>query len=48
MIGLGICATGVLDIFESSMWWLGLVVGFVAGFAILNHTQKKYNGKWID
>ncbi len=48
VIGLGICATGILDIFESSMWWLGLVVGFVAGFAILNHTQKKYNGKWID
>ena len=47
IIGLGICVTGFFNLFESSLWWIPMLVGFVAGFAVLNRAQKKYNGSWF-
>ena len=31
LIGLGIVVTGILNLFELSLWWIPLLVGFVAG-----------------
>ena len=44
LIGLGIVVTGILNLFELSLWWIPLLVGFVVGLAILCVAQKKYNG----
>ena len=44
LIGLGICISGVLDLLYSTLWWVPLVVGFVAGAILFYITQKKYNG----
>lgn len=44
VIGAGICASGILDIFYSPYWWIPLVVGFVIGFTVVFYAMKKYNG----
>ena len=44
LIGLGIVLTGILNIFELSLWWIPLLVGFVAGGTVFVYAQKKYNG----
>ncbi|MBR3243411.1 MAG: hypothetical protein IKF90_12065 [Parasporobacterium sp.] len=46
-IGAGVCVTGILNLFESSLWWIPLVVGIAAGFIVTNKAQKKYNGSWF-
>ena len=43
-IGAGICITGVLNLFESSVWWIPLFGGIAAGLIIMYRAQKKYNG----
>ncbi len=47
LIGAGICVTGIVNLFESSLWWIPVLVGFVAGFLVMNKAQKKYNGSWF-
>ena len=47
LIGAGICATGLLNLIESSLWWIPMLVGFAAGFIVMNRAQKKYNGSWF-
>ena len=47
LIGAGIFITGLLNLFESSLWWIPLIIGFVAGFIVMNKAQKKYNGSWF-
>ena len=47
LIGVGICITGLLNLFESSLWWISVLVGFVAGLLVINKAQKKYNGSWF-
>ena len=47
LIGIGICVTGFLNLVESSFWWIPMLIGFVAGFIVLNKAQKKYNGSWF-
>ena len=47
LIGIGICVTGLLNLLESSFWWTPMLIGFVAGFIVLNKAQKKYNGSWF-
>ncbi|MBR5427727.1 MAG: DUF3784 domain-containing protein [Clostridia bacterium] len=47
LMGAGICVTGLINLFESSLWWVPLVVGFVSGFLVMNRAQKKYNGSWF-
>ena len=47
LIGGGICITGVLNLFESALWWIPLVVGILAGLIVMNKAQKKYNGSWF-
>ena len=44
LIGLGIGATGVLNLFYLSLWWIPVLVGFVAGLTVFIIAQKKYNG----
>ena len=44
LMGLGIAAAGVLNLFYSSLWWVAVLVGFVSGFAVFVFAQKKYNG----
>ncbi len=47
LIGGGICVTGLLNLFESSLWWIPLTVGIVLGFLVMNMAQKMYNGSWF-
>lgn len=47
LIGAGICITGVFNLFESSFWWIPMLVGFIAGLLVMNKAQKKYNGSWF-
>lgn len=47
LIGIGICLTGLLNIFESSLWWIPMLAGFIAGIIVMNKAQKKYNGSWF-
>ena len=47
LIGAGICTTGVLNLFESPLWWLPMLIGFAAGILVMNKAQKKYNGSWF-
>ena len=47
LIGGGICITGVLNLFESALWWIPLVVGILAGLIVMNKAQKTYNGSWF-
>ena len=47
LIGVGICVTGLLNLFESAFWWIPMAVGFVAGFIVMSIAQKKYNGSWF-
>ena len=44
LMGVGLCITGVLNLFESAWWWIPLTVGFVVGIAVFIFAQKKYNG----
>ena len=44
LIGLGIAVTGVLNLFYISLWWIPVLVGFVAGLTVFIIAQKKYNG----
>ena len=44
VIGAGVCIAGVLNLFESSLWWVSMLAGFVIGLIIIFRTQKKYNG----
>ena len=44
-IGAGCAVTGIVAcMFEETLGWLALPVGFVAGFALIWKAQKKYNG----
>ena len=47
VIGGGICLTGALNLAKSSLWWLPMLVGFIAGILVMNRAQKKYNGSWF-
>ena len=47
VIGAGICAAGLFNLFESSLWWIPLLAGFAAGLILMNRAQKKYNGSWF-
>lgn len=47
IIGVGVAATGFLNLFELSLWWIPMLTGFVAGLAVMNAAQKKYNGSWF-
>ena len=47
LIGAGIVVTGVFNLFESSFWWVPILIGFVSGILVLNKAQKKYNGSWL-
>ncbi len=47
LVGAGICVTGIMNLFESSLWWIPLLVGVVAGFLVMHRSQKKYNGSWF-
>ena len=47
LIGAGICATGLFNLVKSALWWVPMLVGFIAGFAVMNKAQKKYNGSWF-
>ena len=47
LIGGGICMTGLLNLVESTLWWIPLVVGILAGLIVMNKAQKKYNGSWF-
>ncbi len=47
LIGIGICVTGLLNWLKSSLWWIPMLIGFIAGFIVLNKAQKKYNGSWF-
>ncbi|MBO4354521.1 MAG: DUF3784 domain-containing protein [Clostridia bacterium] len=47
IIGAGIVATGVLNFFHSTLWWVPLAAGFVAGLIVMNAAQQKYNGSWF-
>ena len=46
-IGIGICVTGLLNLLKSTLWWVPMLIGFVAGFIVMNKAQKKYNGSWF-
>ena len=45
--GLGICVTGILELFDSPLWWIPMLIGFIIGLMVLNRAQKKYNGTWF-
>ncbi len=47
VMGAGVCLCGLLDMLQSSFWWVPLLVGFVTGFLMMNRAQKKYNGSWF-
>lgn len=48
LMGVGICLTGVLNLFWSRFWWLSLLLGIAAGFVVFAQAQKKYNnGAWF-
>ena len=47
LIGAGICITGFFSIFELSLWWLPLIIGFISGIILIHIAQKKYNGSWF-
>ena len=45
--GAGICLTGVLNLFESPLWWVPFAAGFAAGIPFMHKAQKRYNGSWF-
>ena len=47
LLGVGICITGLFNLFESSLWWVPILIGFVAFFIVMNKAQKTYNGGWF-
>ena len=47
VIGIGICLTGLLNLLYSPLWWVPLFGGIGAGIAILDRTERKYNGTWF-
>ena len=44
VIGIGVAASGLLQLVNSNLWWIALAAGFAAGLVILFKAQKKYNG----
>ena len=44
IMGVGICATGALNMFSSPLWWIPLAAGILVGIIIMSVAQKKYNG----
>ena len=44
IIGCGIIITGLLNLVNSSLWWVSLLAGLIIGLIILYKAQKKYNG----
>lgn len=47
IIGVGICVTGLFNLFESVYWHIPLVAGLVIGLLLMHNAQKKYNGTWF-
>ena len=47
LVGLGCILTGVLHLFDSSLWWIPMSAGFVSGLFVLHKAQMKYNGSWF-
>ena len=47
IIGAGICVTGIFNLMASSLWWVPLLCGFVAGLLVMHKAQMKYNGSWF-
>lgn len=47
LIGAGICVTGLMNLKESALWWIPMLIGFAAGLLVTNRAQKKYNGSWF-
>lgn len=46
-VGAGVLITGIINLFQKSIWWLPMVIGFVLGVAVMGKAQKKYNGSWF-
>ena len=44
LIGAGIMMTGLLNLVNTSLWWVPLLAGIVSGLAVIYRAQKKYNG----
>ena len=47
IVGGGICLSGLVNLFESVLWWVPMLIGFVVGIAVMGKGQKKYNGSWL-
>ena len=48
VIGVGVCITGVLNLYWSPLWWMPLLIGMATGLAVFAKAQKKYNnGAWV-
>ncbi len=48
VIGVGICATGLLNLFfDSALVILALIPGFAVGLVVMHKAQKRYNGSWF-
>ena len=47
LMGAGICFSGLLNLIKSALWWIPMLIGFAAGFTVMNKAQKKYNGSWF-
>lgn len=47
IVGGGICLGGLVNLFESVLWWIPMLIGFVVGIAVMGKGQKKYNGSWL-
>jgi len=47
LIGAGICVMGVLLLTETNWWWTPILIGFIAGLAVMHVAQMKYNGSWL-
>ena len=45
LIGAGILLTEIIDLVTGTLWgWLAFGAGFVAGIALMQRAQTKYNG----
>ncbi len=44
LLGAGLLVSGVYILISVSLWWIPLIIGAVAGIAVLITAQMKYNG----
>ncbi len=43
IVGCGIAAAGILDLFLSPLWWVSLAAGIILGLIVIIMAQRKYN-----